>query len=350
MAQVSGTEDFCELSGSFRPLLGIGPEHKLAGPCGLGALQAGRRGEVVRALDERGILNSIASKNDEGYAMEALRAFHLDHYFLSPQISWNPKSQMIGTIAESLNIATESLVFVDDSPFERAEVSESHPEVVVIDAADVGGLLDLPQFDVPVTKESRQRRNLYRTQERRTVALKGFNGSYLNFLQDCQIELTIQPLSGALLDRVYELAQRTNQMNFSGNRYDRRRLEEIASNPALETFVIGCRDHFGDYGIIGFSVVERHEPRMIDLMFSCRVQGKRVEHAFLTHLLGLYKGRGFPGFHATYRITDRNKMSGRVFDDLNFACLEVEEAKRSLYFAFDMSLEDESVIEIVTKD
>ncbi len=139
-------------------------------------------------------------------------------------------------------------------------------------------------------------------------------------------------------------------MNFSGNRYDRQRLEEITADPGLETFVIGCRDRFGDYGIIGFSVVERREPRMIDLMFSCRVQGKRVEHAFLNHLLRVYQERGFAGFHATYRKTERNNASGRVFADLNFAYLEVEEAKSSLYFDFAQPIEKDGIIEIVTKE
>ena len=47
-------------------------------------------------------------------------------------------------------------------------------------------------------------------------------------------------------------------------------------------------DRFGSYGVIGFSIVDRREPRMTDLMFSCRVQSKRVEHAFLAYLLGKY--------------------------------------------------------------
>lgn len=166
--------------------------------------------QAIRELDKRGILNSIASKNNEADAIEALKRFKLDQYFLSPQISWNPKSQMIRAIAESLNIAIDSLVFVDDSPFERAEVSETYPEVTVLDADDVEDLLAMPQFDVLVTKESQQRRSFYRAQERRSKAISGFNGDYFGFLRDCHIQLTIEPLSSASSQRVYELAQRTN--------------------------------------------------------------------------------------------------------------------------------------------
>ncbi len=83
------------------------------------------------------------------------------------------------------------------------------------------------------------------------------------------------------LERVHELTQRTNQMNFSGNRYDREVLREIVRKLSSRHHVLSCEDRFGSYGVIGFSLVDRREPRMTDLMFSCRMQSKRVEHAFL---------------------------------------------------------------------
>ena len=87
------------------------------------------------------------------------------------------------------------------------------------------------------------------------------------------------------LKRVYELAQRTNQLNFSGNRYQEAQLVEIMGSDFLETYVIDCSDRFGDYGIVGFGVVDIRVPLLLDLMFSCRIQGKRVEHAVLSFLL-----------------------------------------------------------------
>src|SRR5208282_1794013 len=151
--------------------------------------------------------------------------------------------------------------------------------------------------------------------DRHQVA-QSFGENYMEFLEHCQIELTIQPMTEANLERVHELTQRTNQMNFSGNRYDRDVLRKILSNPHLDTFVLSCEDRFGSYGVIGFSIVDRREPRMTDLMFSCRIQSKRVEHAFLAWLIRKYIDETGNDFYADYRMTPRNAPSGKVFADL----------------------------------
>jgi predicted enzyme involved in methoxymalonyl-ACP biosynthesis len=80
--------------------------------------------------------------------------------------------------------------------------------------------------------------------------------------------------------------------------------------------VLSCQDRFGSYGVVGFSVVDRREPRMIDLMFSCRIQSKRVEHAFLAWLIRKYIAESGNDFYADYRKTPRNAPSGKVFADL----------------------------------
>ena len=209
-------------------------------------------------------------------------------------------------IARLLNIGVDSLAFVDDQPFEREEVRAALPQVAVIDARESAGLPDRPECRVPVTEESRARRSLYRQQERRDAVLEAFPGDYTSFLKDCGIQLRLSPLSEANLERVYELAQRTNQMNFSGNRYPREQLREIMRSPHHETFVMGCSDKFGSYGIVGFAVVDLREPRLLDLMFSCRIQSKRVEHAFLGYLLTRYARLQSRDLHASYRRTEKN--------------------------------------------
>lgn len=78
---------------------------------------------ILRALDERGILHSIASRNDRAIAMEKLREFGLGEYFLWPQINWNPKSDSIRAIADNLRLGLDTFAFIDDQPFELAEVA-----------------------------------------------------------------------------------------------------------------------------------------------------------------------------------------------------------------------------------
>jgi FkbH-like protein len=303
--------------------------------------------EIIHALDQRGILNSIASKNNPEDALAVVRRFRLDEYFLGPQISWQPKSQAIKAIAQQLNIGLDSLLLVDDSEFERTEVKAVCPEVRVLDAAQYRTLLDLDGCQVAVTAESRDRRKLYQTEANRQAVAQSFSHDYMAFLRHCQIQLTVRPMTEENLERVHELTQRTNQMNFSGNRYDRETLRSLLNNPNLDTFVLSCKDRFGSYGVIGFSIVDRREPRMTDLMFSCRVQSKRVEHAFLATIIRRYiEGTG-KDFYANYQKTPRNAPSGKVFDDLAMEHVETRDGVLSLRFPKNREVPDEGVMEVL---
>jgi FkbH-like protein len=306
-------------------------------------------GEILRDLDARGILHSIASKNNHEEAMRALRQFGLEEYFLCPQISWQPKSEAIATIAQQLNIGRDTLLFVDDSAFERDQVAAVHPEVRTLDALEYQSIPQMKECLVPVTAESRERRRMYQVEAARNDVAQGFGDDYLAFLRHCGMQLVLTPMTGENLDRVHELTQRTNQMNFSGTRYDREVLKAILAIPAVDTYVLSCEDRFGSYGIVGFSLVDTREPRMTDLMFSCRVQSKRVEHAFLTHILRRYIAETGKDFMANYRKTPRNAPSGRVFEDVGMEELETADGVTSLIFPRDKEIPDDQVVNIVDR-
>jgi FkbH-like protein len=315
---------------------------------------------VIQALDRRGILHSIASKNNSEDALRVIKKFQLDQYFLCPQISWQPKSQGIKAIAQQLNIGMDSILFIDDSKFELEEVKAVCPEVQVLNAEQYRTLPERGECQVPITSESQQRRKLYQVEASRQTVAQSFSNDYMAFLRHCQIQLTVRPMSEENLERVHELTQRTNQMNFSGNRYDREVLRNLLSNPHLDTFVLTCEDRFGSYGVIGFSIVDRREPRMTDLMFSCRIQSKRVEHAFLTWMMRRYIAETGKDFYADYRKTPRNAPSGQVFADLAMEETQNEETQKeetqnrdgvlSLRFPKERQVPDDGVIDIITED
>ena len=302
--------------------------------------------DVIRELDQRGILHSIASKNNPDDALAMLRACNLVEYFLYPQISWQPKSEGVAHIAKLLNIGIDAVAFVDDQPFEREEVRVALPQVSVIDAAEYLNIPNRPECQVPITTESRNRRLMYREQEFRDMAQKSYGGDYFAFLKECRLEVGISPLDEKNLKRVYELAQRTNQMNFSGNRYPESQLKQVMTSPSLETCVIECRDRFGDYGIVGFAVVDINEPRLLDLMFSCRIQSKRVEHAVLGFLLKQFVQDGKQDFHANFRRTSKNAQSGKVFDEIGFESVAESDGVASLLFRGGREIPDEGIITI----
>jgi FkbH-like protein len=302
--------------------------------------------DAIRETDQRGILHSIASKNNPDDALAVLAAHGLRDYFLYPQIGWQPKSEAIARIAALLNIGVDSIAFIDDQRFEREEVAAALPAVALLDAADCAGLQQRAECQVPVTAESRRRRQMYREQEGREVALETYRGDYVAFLRECRLDVALRSLDDTSLERVYELAQRTNQMNFSGNRYPESQLRDIAASPAFETYVVECRDRFGDYGIVGFALVDAREARLVDLMFSCRIQAKRVEHAVLAYLLRRFVTDQHRSFFADFRRTPRNAAAGGVFDDMGFTVVGERDGVTSLVFREGQDVVDEGIVTV----
>jgi len=298
--------------------------------------------EVLEGIENRGILNSIASKNDFNAAMDAIRHFGLEHFFVFPKISWDPKSIAVKEIALDLNINPNTLLFVDDSAFERAEVQNALPQIRVLDALQYRTILSMEEFNVPITNESKKRKQFYLEDSQRKEKSTSFKGEYYEFLRSSNINLEILDLSKDYFSRVYELTQRTNQMNFSGTRYHEEDIKKIADNPDLDSYVLRCTDNFGDYGIIGFAIVKKSENRLIDLMFSCRIQSKRVEHAFMTFCLNKYLKYG--DFHVTYTLTEKNKYSAQVFNDFNFETAGVQGNIQNLIFPKDREALNDNII------
>lgn len=303
--------------------------------------------DVIVQLDRRGILQSIASKNNASDAMDVLKSFGLEEYFLFPQISWNPKSEAIAAILQQLNIGAETILFIDDSPFELEQVRAVLPNVQVLKADQYENLLSRSEFDVPVTEESANRRKMYVVEGERQTIAGSFGDDYKAFLKHCDIRMNLSPMTTENIERVHELTQRTNQMNFSGNRYERSRLEEILHTRYLDTYVIRCEDKFGSYGVVGFAIVDKREPRLTDLMFSCRIQGKRVEHAFLSHIIDKYTSGAVTTFYANYRKTKRNEPSGKVFADLGFRESSIRDGVSLLMISRNDVTSDEPIIRVL---
>jgi FkbH-like protein len=288
---------------------------------------------LVRALDDRGILQTVASKNDHDEAWRVVERTGLADYFLYPQIGWGRKSDAIRRAADLLDIGVDTFAFVDDSSFERAEVAETLPMVRVYDSRSLEGLLSRPELDVPVTDAARGRRLQYRTRSERHDAALAFEGDYLDFLRSCRIELSVlEPREPGRLERCLELVQRSNQLNLSKRAYSREQFEELLATPGVLGVALAAEDRFGDYGIIGFVAVdERGEtPAVRDLVLSCRIAQKHVEHAFFGWLAERETARGAASLRAELVHTSRNGPLQRVFEELPFSVAR-RDGERTLF-------------------
>lgn len=243
--------------------------------------------KTLHTLDERGILLSIASKNDEKAARAQLEAFGLWDLFLYPQISWNPKSDAVRTIAESINIGLDAVAFVDDQRFELDEVAFSLPQVLGVETADRHTLLDRPEFNPRfLTDDSRRRRQLYRSDIIRNEKEQTFQGPKEDFLASLGMVLTISPAAEDDLQRAEELTVRTHQLNTTGRAYSYEELDHFRRSPGHQLLMASLEDSHGPYGKIGLVLIERAADAwtILLLLMSCRVMSRGVGSAFLNHI------------------------------------------------------------------
>ena len=266
--------------------------------------------EVIKTLDERGILQSIASKNAHDHAMQKLTEFGLQDYFLYPQINWNSKASSLEKIIKAINIGADTIAFIDDQPFERDEVRFSWPEVRCLDAADLDQVLTMPAMTPRfITAESKMRRQMYLSEQQRTEAEEAFDGPQEAFLASLAMVLRIFPAQEEDLQRAEELTLRTNQLNATGYTYSYAELDNLRQSSHHQLLMVSLEDKYGAYGHIGLTLLEcMPEIWTIKLLLmSCRVMSRGVGSIILSHILQEAK-RHNVRLQAEFVPTDRNRM------------------------------------------
>ena len=266
--------------------------------------------ELITTLDARGILQSVASKNDYEHAWARLTELGVAEYFVLPHISWDAKSTSIRAIADGLNFAYAAVAFVDDQATERAEVAFHLPDVRCYPAEELPGLAARPEFSPgTVTADSARRRAMYQAGFRRQTAEAEFPGSDEDFLRSLSLVMRIQRAAEEDLARAEELTLRTSQMNATGVYYSRDALRDLLTDPRHEVLVTTLEDRFGPHGTVAIVLLERH-PRVWHLkllLTSCRVVSLGAGTAILRWLTD-QAARAGVHLLADFRRTERNRM------------------------------------------
>jgi FkbH-like protein len=266
--------------------------------------------DVIKRLDERGILHSIASRNDPETAVRQLQAFGLAGYFVYPQIGWQAKSHSVAAIAQALNIGLDAIAFIDDQPFEREEVAHALPDVYCLDAIAIDDILHMPAFTPRfITDDSRQRRAMIQANMAREQAEASFDGPTESFLATLEMVFTIGRAQERDLQRAEELTRRTNQLNTTGYGYSYEELLAFSQSPDHLLLITSLTDKFGGYGRIGLALVECG-PEVWNiklLLMSCRVMSRGVGTILLSHIMRLAREAGAV-LQAEFITNDRNRM------------------------------------------
>lgn len=240
------------------------------------------RAEMIRTLNRRGIVNAICSKNDFEQTKAELVRLGIWEEFVFPKISFSPKGEMIKAMLSEMNLRAENALFIDDNVSNLNEVLFYNPEISVMDAADCDTLLSHKEL-TGKNDEELSRLKQYRQLEEKTKAQQVYSSNE-EFLRSSNIRITFLSYDEEYADRLFELSDRTNQLNFTKNRMTKDELVDLAQNPQYMTELIRAEDNFGDYGIIGFYTLNKGTKELVHFVFSCRIMNMGIEQFVYEHL------------------------------------------------------------------
>jgi FkbH-like protein len=295
--------------------------------------------DYAKQLSKRGIILAVCSKNDEPNALEPFDK-HPEMILRRQDIAcfvanWDDKAKNIAVIAERLNIGLDSLVFLDDNPFERNRVREALPMVAVPEVPDepalVPGVLAAAGYfeSVGITGDDRDRgaqyaENAERNREREKHA------DMASYLAGLEMRVVWGDFDRLNRQRIVQLINKTNQFNLTTRRYNENDYDAFARDANCVCFHVRLLDRFGDNGLIAVVIGKRDgEGMFIDTwLMSCRVLGREVEAATLAILVAEAAKRGVSRLIGEYIPSPKNGMVREHYERLGFEPFDEDDAGR----------------------
>lgn len=231
-------------------------------------------------LRERGVILAVCSKNDEE---DILEVFDKHPEILLKEkdfdlicANWNNKVENMKIIIDSLNIAPEHIVFVDDSRIEIEAIKYAFPKITTIQFCYDTIYSKLSCFNLPYLsnlESVEQRHETYKSSVKRDNLYK-MCGNYEEYLKALEIRIDIHMTLPNEYMRIAELTLRTNKIT-NGNRYNCVELREKCRNSNYKLYSVYLEDRYSNMGLVGAIGTEG---KVLDLFsVSCRAIGHGLE-------------------------------------------------------------------------
>ena len=284
----------------------------------------------IKKLKQRGVILAVCSKNTESVAKEVFEK-HPDMVLKLEDIAvfianWENKADNIRQIQSILNIGFDSMVFLDDSSFERNMVRENIQEITVPempeDPADyLEYLYSLQLFEtVSFSNEDINRNEQYQKASQRANAQINFVNEN-DFLQSLEMASLVEPFTKFNIPRVAQLSQRSNQFNLRTVRHSESDIEQLSGSKEIFPFTFTLEDRFGDYGLICLVVLSVRSNRILFIenwLMSCRVLKRGMEQFVLNTVAAFAQKKGFDQLIGEYLATEKNAMVKDHYKNLGF--------------------------------
>ena len=285
----------------------------------------------IKKLKQRGIIICVASKNNEQTAKEPFEK-HPDMVLKLEDIAvfqanWETKVDNIRTIQSILNIGFDSMVFLDDNPFERNMVRENIQGITVPELPDdpamyLEYLYSLNLFETAsYSNADKDRTKQYQVEAKRVSLSKTFTNE-ADFLKSLNMISTVSGFTKFNTPRVAQLSQRSNQFNLRTIRYTEAEIVAMANNPEIIDLSFTLEDKFGDNGLIAVVIMKKKdvETLFVDTWFmSCRVLKRGMENFTLNTMVEYAKSKGYKKIMGEYIPTPKNKMVEQHYPNLGFS-------------------------------
>lgn len=288
----------------------------------------------IKKLKNRGIIVCVCSKNDEDKAKEPFEknpemVLKLDDIAVFVA-NWDNKADNIRTIQSILNIGFDSMVFLDDNPFERNMVRENVPGVTVPELPEDPGdyveyLYSLNLFETAsYSSADKDRTKQYQVEAKRVSSAKTFTNE-ADFLKSLNMVSEVKGFDKFNTPRVAQLSQRSNQFNLRTVRYTDADIGALANDPDVIDLSFTLEDKFGDNGLIAVIIMKPQdkETLFVDTWFmSCRVLKRGMENFTLNTMVEKAKVAGYKRIVGEYLPTVKNGMVKEHYPNLGFTKIE----------------------------
>ena len=259
--------------------------------------------KLIKVLVDRGIMNSIASKNNFDEAKRKLKELEIWDYFIFPRIDWLPKGQLVKNIIEEAQLRPQNVLFLDDNHLNLEEVEFYNKGIYVRSPEFISKILKHEAFKGKDDR-SHSRLSQYRILEKKSEKSKLFSNNN-EFLEFSEIKIRFSSIEENDIQRIHELIERTNQLNFTKKRDSIEELNQLLNDKNISANKIEVWDKFGDYGIVGFYMLNKNSNELIHFVFSCRTMNIGVEQY-------VYEKLNYPIVNIVGDVATTLKMNEKV--------------------------------------
>ena len=283
--------------------------------------------KYIFELMSKGIILAGCTKNENSVALSGFKNnsnLLKKNHFSIIKANWENKAKNIIEISKELNIGLDSMVFIDDSKFERELVKKQLP---MVEVPEVGSdpekyifYLDREKYfeNSKLSKEDLQRTNFYKTNIKREEDQNNFK-DYNQYLRSLKMKTNLKSFKNENIDRIYQLINKTNQFNLTTKRMKINETKNIINNSSFFSIAGNLNDKFGENGIVTIFIakIKKNRIEIIQWLMSCRVFNRGLEFAIFDQLISWCKNKSISTIHGIIQ-TKKNSIVKNFYKDLKF--------------------------------